>query len=543
MKRVWKANFFTGVFLLACLLPTPVRADCSEARAAILFLGDLQSQMLPVSRKVNKTTVSFGGLVNGAAVLEKEKGREPGALILQGGDAVSGLMWYSFGGEPEFSALEAVGVQALLPGNHEFNYGAGHLKRGLSRTSIPVVASNLRFDDPELAERIKEKIVLRAGDVPVGIFGIASPTLFVQASPGPGVHLDKDEAAVSAQMVRELREEGAEIIVALSRLSKKENEELASSVEGIHAILGGSSNVETAEPLFVKNPGGHYTLLAEAGVYGAFVGKLYLAAEGGKLKREGSSWELIRVTPAWGSHKEVERIARSFEDRLNEATLSTVGAFENSADGRAATLRTAENSLGSFLADALRWRLRTDIGMINGGGVRGDKVYPAGNVSWKTLHEMLPFNNPIHVVSLTGKQIKQILELSASALNDESYDPKTRVPTGAFMQISGLRIEISPNNPPTLVDEDGKLLEWGSRLKSVLVQSGEKLEPINDDRIYTVAINSYNAGGGDKLFVFPEGNTVETDILDIDAAVEYLMSRRGGKASFFNDGRITFTGE
>ena len=69
------------------------------------------------------------------------------------------------------------------------------------------------------------------------------------------------------------------------------------------------------------------------------------------------------------------------------------------------------------------------------------------------------------------------------------------------------------------------------------------MEPINDDRIYTVAINSYNAGGGDKLFVFPEGNTVETDILDIDAAVEYLMSRRGGKASFFNDGRITFTGE
>jgi 5'-nucleotidase/UDP-sugar diphosphatase len=543
VNRVCKTNFLAVLFLLVCLLPAPVRADCSEVRAAILFLGDLQSQMLPVSRKVNKTTVFFGGLVNGAAVLEKEKAKEPEALILQGGDAVSGLMWHSFGGEPEFSALEAAGVQALLPGNHEFNYGAGHLKKGLNRISIPALASNLRFDDPELADRIKEKIILHAGDVPVGIFGIASPTLFAQASPGSGVHLDKDCAAVSAQMVRELREEGAEIIVALSRLSKNENEELASFVEGIHAILGGSSNVETVEPLFVKNPGGHYTLLAEAGVYGAFVGKLHLTVEGGKLKREGSSWELIRVTPAWGSHREVEQIARSFEDRLNEATLSTVGVFENSADGRAATLRTAENPLGSFLADALRWRLRTDIGMINGGGVRGDKVYPAGNVSWKTLHEMLPFNNPIHVVSLTGEQIKQVLELSASALIDESYDPKTRVPTGAFMQISGLRVEISPKNPPTLVDEDGKLIEWGARLKSVLVQSGEKLEPIDEDRIYTVAINSYNAGGGDKLFVFPEGNTVETDILDIDAAVEYLMSRRGRKASFFNDGRITFTGE
>ena len=44
MKRIWKANFFTGVFLLACLLPTPVRADCSEARAAILFLGIAQGK-------------------------------------------------------------------------------------------------------------------------------------------------------------------------------------------------------------------------------------------------------------------------------------------------------------------------------------------------------------------------------------------------------------------------------------------------------------------------------------------------------------------
>lgn len=541
MRRRFYAGILARICLLACFIFfTPYQSECSPTQASILFLGDLQSQMLPISRKINKITVSFGGLINGAAVLEKEKCKSPSSLILQGGDAVSGVMWHSFAGEAEFPALEAAGVQAILLGNHEFNYGADHLKKGLSYTSVPVIASNLEFDDPGLAGRVKKKIILDSGGVPVGIFGIASPTLFVQASPGPGVHLDKDEEAVSARMVRELREEGAEIIVALSRLSKKENEELASSVEGIHAILGGSSNVETAEPVFVKNPDGHYTLLAEAGAYGAFVGKLSLASKDGRLVRECSSWELIRVTPAWGSHKKVEEITRSFENKLNEAMLSRVGTFENSADGRSAALRTGEAPLGNFLADALRWRMRTDIGMINGGGIRGDKVYPAGGVSWKSLNEMLPFKNPIHIVSLSGKQVKQALELSASALKDEYYDPNDRVPTGAFMQISGLRIEISRQAPPTLVDEGGKLIEWGGRLKSVLVQSGEKWEPIDDDRIYTVAINSYNAGGGDKLFVFPEGNTLETDVLDIDAAVEYLMTRRGEKVWFAADGRIAF---
>ena len=543
MRQRLKSNLLAGILLLAFSFTAPPGAGCSEVRASIFFLGDLYSQMLPISKKINKTTVSFGGLINAAAVLEKEKGESPNALILQGGNAVSGLMWRSFAGEPEFAALEAAGVQALLPGNHEFNYGAGHLKKGLGHTALPVIASNLDFDDPWLAGRIKKRIILKAGDAAVGIFGIASPALFARASPGPGVHVDKDIHSVSARMVRELRKDGAEIIVALSRLSRKENEELASSVEGIHAVLGGSSSLETAEPLFVTNPGGYCTLLAEAGDYGAFIGRLSLATDGGRLVRESSSWGLIRVTPAWGTHREVERITRLFESRLNEAMLSPVGTFENPADARKSTLRTGENPLGSFLADAMRWRLRTDIAMINSGGIRGDRVYPAGNVSWKTMLEMLPFNNHIHIVSLTGKQVKQILELSASALNggeEDQYDPRTRVPTGAFLQISGLRIEIARKEPPALVDDDGKLIQWGSRLKSASVAAGDKWEPIDDGKIYTVAVNSFNAGGGDKLFIFPEGETLKTNILDIDAAVEYLMSRSGRKAWFAADGRITF---
>ena len=139
--------------------------------------------------------------------------------------------------------------------------------------------------------------------------------------------------------------------------------------------------------------------------------------------------------------------------------------------------------------------------------------------------------------------MKQILELSASALNggeEDQYDPRTRVPTGAFLQISGLRIEIARKEPPALVDDDGKLIQWGSRLKSASVAAGDKWEPIDDGKIYTVAVNSFNAGGGDKLFIFPEGETLKTNILDIDAAVEYLMSRSGRKAWFAADGRITF---
>ncbi len=162
------------------------------------------------------------------------------------------------------------------------------------------------------------------------------------------MHLNRNVEAVSVKMVQELREKGAEVVIALSRLSRKENKRLAESVEGIHAILGGSSHEETPEPLFVRGPNGWETLLAESGAYGAFIGKLLLDVRNGRISRQGTSWNLLRVTPEAGSHKEVERIARTLEGRLNEALISTVGIFENNADGRSLTVRSGESSLGNF---------------------------------------------------------------------------------------------------------------------------------------------------------------------------------------------------
>jgi len=526
------------------LLPDPAPAGGSTARVPVLFLGDLHSQLLPVSLKANKTTVLFGGLMHGAAVLARERAAEPSSLILQGGDAVSGIMWLHFAGKPEFSALEAAGVQALLLGNHEFNYGPDHLKKGLAGTSMAVLASNLHFDDGDLADRVSRNLILTSGKTTVGVFGIASPNLFAQASPGPMVHLNRNVEAVSAKMVHELREKGAGAIIALSRLSREQNIHLAESVEGIHAILGGSSHEETPEPLFVRGRNGWETLLAESGSGCAFVGKLFLTVSDGKLSRQGTSWELLRVTPERGNHPEVELIARSYENKLNEALLSAVGIFENTADGRSSTLRTAENPLGNFITDALRWRFGTDMAMINGGGIRGDRIFPAGNVSWKTLLEILPYNNPIHIVTLKGSQIRQILELSAGALKggpDDHYDPNNRPPTGAFLQLSGLRVEYSLRGIPSLVDTTGRLLRWGNRLRSVAVLSGEEWVPLEDGREYTVAVNSWTAGGGDRLFVFAEGTAEKTDIRDIDAVAEYLMSRKDRRVRFERDGRISLT--
>ncbi len=71
--------------------------------------------------------------------------------------------------------------------------------------------------------------------------------------------------------------------------------------------------------------------------------------------------------------------------------------------------------------------------------------------------------------------------------------------------------------------------------------SGEEWVPLEDDREYTEAVNSWTAGGGDRLFVLAEGTAAKTDIRDIDALAEYLMSRKDRRVRFERDGRISLT--
>ncbi len=544
MKTNLKMRSFSFlVGLLSFFFLNSLASPAASGQITLLFLDDLHSQLLPLTQKVHTTTVSYGGLVYAAQVIREEKQKNPDAFVLQGGDAVSGIMWLHFFGEPEFSALEKTGVQAKLLGNHEFNYGLDHLSAALEKTAIPVIASNLSFDDAFMKERVAQTLLLKSGGTVLGVLGLASPTLFTQASPGEKVHLDRDLEHVASSAVRQLRDRGAHIIVALSRLPEQDNIELASRVKGIHAILGSSSHEKMDDYLMVEGPERWATLLAETEAYGTFVGRLDLATDAeGRVSEEGTRWTLLPATPeAVGPHKEVQAIAQAFEDKLNRALLVTLGFSENYADARTTSLRSDENGLANVITDALRWRFKTDIAMINAGGVRGDRIFPSGNLSWKILSEILPFRNAIHIVALSGEQIRQLLEVSLSALigPDDAYDPDTRIHTGGLLHFSGLRVRCSLSGKPTLVDPDGRLIRWGNRLEEVSFLQGGTWVPLDKDRIYTVAVNSWTAGGGDRLFVFREGTREKTDILDIEAVVDYLLAQPGQRVRFAKDGRLS----
>lgn len=541
MRGIVRMGIF-GVFLLAFA----VSAWGQDGTVTILSISHLRSQLLPISEKVNKTSVRIGGLSHAAGLVSQERAQDPNALFIETGEAVEGPLWRYFGGVPEFSALSAAGVQVGMVGKREFDYGWNHLKRALEHAAFPMILSNARISDPEMERRMQRSVILPAGDFKVGFFGMLSPWLFSVTSKADELTVLSDLEGIAHEMVAALREEGADVIVMLSNLSEGENRRLAESVSGIHAIIGrGVSEKEEVQLDYVQGPEGWTTALAWGGARGKFLGKLVLVVKDGLLLYDRTSWRLLNVSSKILPNPEVMRIASEYEAKLNTSMEKTLGYFETPVDARKKSQRTQETPVGDFVADSLRWRFGTDIALVNGGTLRGDRIFPAGAVSEKLLTELLPFANTVDIVTLTGAQLRRVMELSASALvvEDEDYDPAFRVPDGGFLQVSGLKVVYDPKEKPTLFNAGGRVDSWGSRLKRLSVLKDGEWREVEDGNTYTAAVYDWLSKGGDRYIVFSEVQPTHTDILNLDVLIEYIHSFPDGKVRMKTEGRIAFEGQ
>ena len=542
-----KKRVFGLLAVCAAFFALSSAAAGRDGKVTILSISHLKSQLLPISDKVNKTSVRIGGLSHVAGLVRQERAQDdPNAIFVQTGESVEGPLWRYFGGVPEFSALSAAGIQAAMIGKREFDYGWSHLKEALSHATFPVILSNVSISDPEMDKRIVRNLIVPAGDMKVGFFAMLSTWIFSVTQRVEELKVLPDTEGIAREMIDDLRRQGADVIVMLSNLSEGENERLAESVSGIHAIIGrGVSQKEEAQLHYVQNPDGWTTALAWGGSMGKFVGKLVLVTEGGKLLWEHASWRLLNVTPKVSPDPTVMKIAMEYEDKLNSRMEGAVGFFESPVDARKKMLRVREMPLGDFMADALRWKFGTDIALFNSGGLRGDRIFPAGEVSEKRLSEILPFGNAIERTTVTGAQLKQIMELSASALvtDDEDYDPAFRVPDGGFLQVSGLRVVYDSREKATVFDAEGRLVSWGSRLKKLSVLKDGEWREVDDEADYTVALSDWIANGGDRFFVFREVPKELTEVRDLDVLLDYLSTFPNGRVDMKTDGRITIEGQ
>lgn len=497
--------------VLLLVIFSPVRllqAASSPVQVTILHLNDFHGHLLPFMDKAVSATTPVGGAAYLAAAIEREKAKNPdGTLLLSAGDMFQGTPVSNvFHGEPVIRVMNQLGFDAMALGNHEFDWGLDVLERLRSMASFPFLSANITEQAGGELKGVAPYVLLTRKGLKIAVVGATTPGTPFATKPGNVAGLVFSEPQTSLPpIIEEARKRGAKLVVVLSHLGLDADEELARNVGGIDVIVGGHTHTVVTDPVKVGR-----TVITQAGSYGSYLGVLNLAVdpETGKATSSPSKNELQAIIAAPGApmDEKTTRIVDEYNDQIKTEFGKAAGESSVDLERHAAS----ESNLGDLIADSMREATGAEIAFQNGGGIRAD--VPKGKITLNQVYTLLPFDNDLVTMDLTGSQVLSLLEKSVAT--------EERI-----LQVSGLSVEYDMTKPP------------GHRVKAVLV-SGRPLEP---DRGYRVVTNDFLAAGGDRFQVFGEGkNPVYGDSLR-DAFLIYLQKH--SPVSPHIENRVVFTQE
>ena len=390
------------------------------------------------------------------------------ALVVGTGDnSAPGVVSLAASGRQVLDFAEAADTVADTFGNHDFDYGPDMTREIVADSAFTWVSANARDEDGErfgADEGVVPWTIEAADGERVGFFGLTDPaTDSINPAAAPLTFTDPYEAAEEA--VDDLRAAGVDYVVALSHLGGGDDE-LARRVD-VDAVLGGhvhSVRTEFVDGTLCTRPGvnGHEFVEVELGAASPAGGAGDAVSD---ARGDGGNAASARVIdPSDGPvHEELSDALRRRREAagLNE----TVATVDEPLERTEATTFGGESRIGNFVADAYRVAADADVGLQNGGGIREGPPLQ-GEVTLADLVSVLPFEEPVVVVELTGREL---LEALSEADGAELHFGE---PHWWHAHLSGASLRWD--------DEAGELLD--ARVDG---------EPIDPDRRYTVATAEY----------------------------------------------------
>lgn len=518
MRGGWMLGWASWL-ALACAEPGPLPSAEGERQVALLHTADLHSRVWPFSERVAPfeaelglgpagSLQELGGFARLASVVEEQ--RQRGAeLWLDSGDVLEGAeVFERFGGRLELELLSRLGLSALALGNHELSLSSQSLADVLSRATFPVLAANLGAESGSaLAGRLAPSVLLRAGELRVGVIGVANPTSPPGlARPGNAWSLELlAEPALTVQAALDDVAPRADLLVVLSHLGLDGDRELVTATRGIDLVLGGHQHVVTAEPEWADDRSARRVPIVHSGSYGKLVSRLELRLQRSSEPRAG--WELVGLglerLPLASSTPEHQEVLEALEPlRAPQPPVAWAPALvaRRSALG-------GDSALGNLTADAVQVASGADVVLLNSSALRAD--LEPGLLLHSDLVLALPFNEPWLRVWALGRELRQGLERAgrrSAARRCEST-----------LQVAGLRLRI-----------DCAACARGSDCVDVVRVAPWGELPLGDDELLAVCLPAYLAQPGADFADFAAGATPARAPTVVAALTDYLARSAPG---------------
>jgi len=493
------ALIFSLILALSVLVPMAASANPAEVTINILHTNDVHGRFY----QVDGNNAGMMGIDKIAAI----KSNTPNAILVDAGDAIHGLPIVNMNqGLNAIELMVAAGYDVMTPGNHDFNYGSLRLMElaGIAAAGgLDIISSNV-IDKATGQTFLPSTKIVEIEGINVGFFGLTTLDAVILPSHIENVEFSayKENAELA---IAELREGGADVIIALAHFSCVEIHDLISEladkpdvvIEGHDHHLGD----KTHEGVLIAGAGQHQENLGNVEI--TINSDREIISKNASLisKEQADAIEGDAVVKAMAETIKAEVIEEYSEVvASSEVFLSSFRGDDLGSLG----VRNSEQALGNLIADALKVTSNADIAVTNGGGLRAD--IRNGELTKGAINAVLPFGNTAVLLTATPSDLYEIMETGLQSLP---------LNNGRFPQISGMVVEYDPDAPAF------------SKVLSISI-NGQELDRSDDTTEFCLATNNFMADGGDGYLVMAElGTIAELGSLD-DALIEYIVDVLGG---------------
>ncbi|XP_012639516.1 snake venom 5'-nucleotidase-like [Microcebus murinus] len=410
-----------------------------------------------------------GGAARFATAVKKFRFLNP--LLIFSGDCLNPSVLSTITkGKHMIPILNELGVHFAVFGNHEFDFGVDILEEYMKQMHFTWFLSNVydRFTSEPLGHGAVKKIV-SWNNIKIGLMGLVEEDWLDTLATVNKSHVNyKDYVEVANKIAVELKEEGADLVIAITHMKWGNDTRLAQRAEAVNLILGGHDHdygIKKVNETWIVKSGSDFKTLTKINI------RLF-----------GTSFqyvfEKVDILNYLEEDSYIKAIVKDFTQNIQYMLKEVLCPIDMELDGREITVRRSESNLGNLVTNAMLEATRADVALLNSGTLRSDRIHPAGNFTLHDLLAILPIVDPVLVVRITGAQLLEALENGVY---------KYPALDGRFPQVAGIEFGFDPDAEP------------GHRIirDTVKVQG----QYLRKKKIYLLAIKEYIANGKDGYSV------------------------------------------
>ncbi len=434
---------------------------CQLKKLTLLHSNDLHGDF--TAEQVD--TRLLGGVSRLSGYVQKTRQTEENVLYAISGDMFRGSLIDS-----EFRGVSTIEIMNMLTpdvatlGNHEIDYGIGHLLCREKCARFPIINANIYIKNNH-TRLFRSHIILETDGMRILFIGILTREVLAKARQEAhiGALVDVHEAAREVGKICDsYRTEDVDLTVLLTHIGLEADKELAELLDpawGVDLIIGGHSHTLMEQPCVVRG-----IPIVQAATGTDQIGRFDLLVDKSRNAIHSYTWQLIPVDDAHCPRDlALEQVLARYEQATEEKYSRYITRF---AHRYTHPRRDRETDLGKLFADLFRDTLELDLFFMGSGSLRSPAMGPI--VEYRDLAEMFPYDETVVRIVLTGAQLKRAM---GHIFRPEALQPDGH--TELYQFSAGLEVTVDLQ---------------GQAVRSVRFEG----EDIQDDRLFRLGLQDFH---------------------------------------------------